>query len=197
MTDLGVVMKRSADGTEDVFVQSIATGLPVAGASVDIVAKNGTVLATEATDGFGRAHFLKLDALTRERAPLLVQVKKSGDLSFLPLNRSDRSLDMSRFDIGGIRTARSANQLTAFLFSDRGIYRPGDTIHIGMITKTANWSKDLAGIPLEAEVLDARGLTVARRRFKLPASGFAELSHATDRHRANRYIQRESIHRQG
>jgi len=179
VTDLGIVMKRSADGAQDVFVQSIASGLPVAGANVDIVAKNGTVLAAEATDALGRAHFPKLDGLTRERAPLLVQVKKSGDLSFLPLNRGDRSLDMSRFDIGGVRSARSANQLTAFLFSDRGIYRPGDTIHIGMITKTANWSKDLAGIPLEAEVLDARGLTAARRRFKLPAGGFAELSHAT------------------
>jgi alpha-2-macroglobulin len=179
VTDLGLVMKRSADGTEDVFVQSIATGLPVAGASVDIVAKNGTVLATEATDALGRAHFLKIDGMTRERAPLLVQVRKSGDLSFLPLNRGDRSLDMSRFDIGGIRSARSANQLTAYLFSDRGIYRPGDTIHIGVITKTANWSRDLAGIPLEAEILDARGLTAARQRFKLPAGGFAELSHAT------------------
>ncbi len=179
VTDLGLVMKRSADGTLDVFVQSIANGLPVGGASVDIVAKNGTTLVTQTTDVLGRAHFQKLDNLTRERAPLLVQVKKAGDLSFLPLIRGDRSLDMSRFDIGGVRSARGANQLTAYLFSDRGIYRPGDAMHIGMITKTANWSKDLAGIPLEAEVLDARGLTLARQRFKLPASGFAELSHTT------------------
>jgi len=179
VTDLGIVLKRSADGTSDVFVQSIATGLPVAGAAVDIVAKNGTTVGTQLTDAMGRAHFQKLDDLTRERSPLLVQVKKSGDLSFLPLNRGDRSLDMSRFDIGGIRSARSANQLSAYLFSDRGIYRPGDTIHIGMITKTASWSKDLSGIPLESEVLDARGLTVARERFKLPASGFTELSHTT------------------
>ena len=179
VTDLGIVMKRSVDGTQDVFVQSIANGLPVAGASVDIVAKNGTTLVTQLTDAAGRAHFQKLDDLTRERAPLLVQVRKSGDLSFLPLIRSDRSLDLSRFDIGGIRSARSSNQLTAYLFSDRGIYRPGDAIHIGMIVKTANWAGDLGGIPLEAEVLDARGLTVARERFKLPASGFAELTHST------------------
>ena len=78
-----------------------------------------------------------------------------------------------------MRSARTTNQLTAFLFSDRGIYRPGDTIHMGMIIKTADWSKDLAGIPLESEILDARGLTVARERFKLPASGFAELTHTT------------------
>jgi alpha-2-macroglobulin len=179
VTDLGILMKRSIDGTQDVFVQSIATGLPVSDANVEIIAKNGTTLFTQPTDAQGRAHFLKLDGLTRERAPLLVQVKKAGDLSFLPLNHGDRSLDLSRFDIGGIRSARSTNQLTAFLFSDRGIYRPGDTIHIGMITKTADWSKDLTGIPLESEILDARGLTVARTRFKLPASGFAEVTHAT------------------
>ncbi|MDP9009258.1 MAG: alpha-2-macroglobulin [Pseudomonadota bacterium] len=179
VTDLGIVMKRSTDGTQDVFVQSIVNGLPVPGASVEIVAINGTTLMTQLTDTLGRAHFLKLDGLTRERAPLLVQVKKGADLSFLPLNHSDRSLDMSRFDIGGVRSARNANQLTAYLFSDRGIYRPGDTFHIGMITKTADWAKDLAGIPLESEVLDARGLTVARERFKLPTSGFAELSYTT------------------
>jgi alpha-2-macroglobulin len=179
VTDLGILMKRSVDGTQDVFVQSIATGLPVADAAVEIIAKNGMTLLTQPTDASGRAHFLKLDGLTREREPMLVQVKKAGDLSFLPLNHGDRSLDMSRFDIGGIRNARSTNQLTAFLFSDRGIYRPGDTIHIGMITKTADWAKDLAGIPLESEVLDARGLTVARERFKLPAGGFAELTYTT------------------
>ncbi len=179
VTDLGILMKRSIDGTQDVFVQSIATGLPVAGATVEIVAINGTTQFSQPTDAIGRAHFAKLDGLTRERAPLLVQVKKAGDLSFLPLNRGDRSLDLSRFDIGGMRSARSASQLTAYLFSDRGIYRPGDAFHIGMITKTSDWSRDLAGIPLESEVLDARGLTVARERFKLPASGFAELSYAT------------------
>ena len=178
LTDLGVLLKRSVDGSQDVYVQSIATGLPVAGAIVEIVAVNGTTLVSQAADVQGHAHFAKLEGLARERAPLLVQVKKAGDFSFLPLNRSDRSLDFSRFDIGGMRSARSANQLTAFLFSDRGIYRPGDTLHIGMIVKTAAWSKDIAGLPLESEVLDARGLTVARNRFNLPASGFAELTQA-------------------
>jgi len=75
------------------------------------------------------------------------------DLPFLPLNHGDRSLDLSRFDIGGIRSARSTNQLTAFLFSDRASIVQAITIHIGTITKTADWSKDLSGIPLESEIL--------------------------------------------
>ena len=35
VTDLGILVKRSLDGSQDVFVQSIATGLPVAGAEVE------------------------------------------------------------------------------------------------------------------------------------------------------------------
>jgi alpha-2-macroglobulin len=179
VTDLGILVKKSTDGTQDVFVQSLQTGQPVAAATVEIVAKNGTTLFSQPTDAAGRAHFVRLDGLTRERAPLFIQVRKAGDLSFLPLNRADRTLDYSRFDVGGIRNARNANEISAYLFSDRGLYRPGDTIHVGMIVKTARWSNELAGIPLESEVLDARGLTVKRERFKLAAGGFAELSYAT------------------
>jgi len=88
----------------------------------------------------GRAHFLKLDGLTRERAPLLVQVRKA--VIFLSAAQSRRS-EPGPFSLRhrGHPQPRSTNQLTAFLFSDRGIYRPGDTIHIGRSTKTADWSK--------------------------------------------------------
>ncbi|HVO90760.1 MAG TPA: alpha-2-macroglobulin [Casimicrobiaceae bacterium] len=183
VTDLGVLMKRELDGTQVVFVQSIRTGQPVAGATVDVIARNGLTLATQATDAGGMARFPKVDGLVRERAPLMFLVRKAGDTSFLPLNRGDRTLDMSRFDVGGIANARTANQLDAYLFSDRGIYRPGDPMHIGMIVKSAEWTrpqaKSLAGLPLEAEVLDARGLTVKRERIRLAAGGFNELSYTT------------------
>lgn len=179
VTDLGIVVKQSTDGSRDVFVQSLFTGLPVAGANVEVVAKNGSTLFNQPTDANGRAHFDKLEGLTRERAPLLLMARKGGDMSFMPLNRNDRNLDLSRFDVGGLQNARTSDQLNAYLFSDRGIYRPGESMHIGMIVKAADWRKTLAGLPLEAEVLDARGLTVKRERLRLAAGGFAELSHGT------------------
>jgi uncharacterized protein YfaS (alpha-2-macroglobulin family) len=124
-------------------------------------------------------HFDKLDGLVRERAPLLLLARKAGDMSFLPLNRGDRQIDYSRFDVGGLQNARSQDQLSAYLFSDRGIYRPGETMHIGMIVKNADWARPLAGVPLQAEVLDARGLAVKRERVRVGAGGFLELSHTT------------------
>lgn len=179
VTDLGILIKKSLDGTQDVFVQSIYTGRPVEGASVEVIAKNGVALFTRTTDASGRASFPKIDNLTRERTPLMVIVKKAGDLSFMPLNRSERSLDVSRFDVGGVSNARSEAQVSAYLFSDRGVYRPGDSFHIGMVVKPSNWSADMTGLPLEAEVLDARGLTIKREKITLPAGGFIELSHTT------------------
>ncbi|HKB61032.1 MAG TPA: alpha-2-macroglobulin [Gallionellaceae bacterium] len=179
VTDLGILVKKSLDGTRDVFVQSIYTGRPVVGATVEVIAKNGVSLFSRSTDASGRATFPKVDKLTRERTPLMVIVKKGDDLSFMPLNSSGRALDVSRFDVGGVSNALSASQVSAYLFSDRGLYRPGDTFHIGMVVKPAKWGTDMTGLPLEAEVLDARGLTVKREKIKLPAGGFAELSYQT------------------
>jgi uncharacterized protein YfaS (alpha-2-macroglobulin family) len=179
VTDLGIVVKKSQDGTQDVYIQSIYSGKPVDGASVEIVGLNGQVLFSQATDAAGHARFAKIEGLARERAPLMVLARKAGDFSFMPLNRGDRSLDMSRFDVGGARNAAVADQLSAYLFSDRGVYRPGDTFHIGMIAKPANWATSIDGLPLQVDILDARGLTVKRETIKLPAGGFIETSYTT------------------
>lgn len=179
VTDLGILAKRSSDGSQDVFIQSIHTGEPVAGATVEVLGRNGLALMTQTTDASGRVHFAKLDGFTRERTPLMYLVKKAGDMTFLPLGRSDRSLDFSRFDVGGIDNARSADQLSAYLFSDRGIYRPGESFNIGMIVKAADWAKKVEGMPLEAEVVDARGLVVKREAIRLGPAGFNELQYKT------------------
>jgi alpha-2-macroglobulin len=179
VTDLGLLVKQATDGSRDVYVQSIFSGEPVAGVTVDVIAKNGSTLFSQTTDAAGHARFDKLEGMVRERAPLLLVATKAGDMSFMPLNRADRQLDFSRFDTGGLQNARSAEQLSANLFSDRGIYRPGETMHIGLIVKATDWAKPLAGVPLEAEVLDARGLVVKRERIRLGAGGFAEIAHTT------------------
>lgn len=179
VTDLGILVKRSLDGSQDVFIQSIATGQPVANAEVEVIGKNGMTLFKQTTDANGRAQFAKLDSLARERTPLMYLVKKAGDMSFLPLNRRDRGLDFSRFDVGGIRNTIQPGTLSAYLFSDRGIYRPGDAINIGMIVKANNWGKSVTGVPMEVEVTDPRGLTVKREKIVLGAGGFNELTHTT------------------
>jgi alpha-2-macroglobulin len=180
VTDLGMIVKRALDGAQDVFVQSIRTGRPVAEANVSVVATNGETLYAETTDADGSAHFPAFDGLRREKLPVMYVVKKGEDSSFLPIRAFDRQLDFSRFDIGGKSATVNAGQLSGYLFSDRGIYRPGDTFHIGLIVRAASWVRSVAGIPLQAEVVDPRGMTVKTFPVTMDPSGFGELSYATD-----------------
>ncbi len=60
--------------------------------------------------------------------------RRDDDVSFLPFGREDRELNFSRFDTSGL-TGIGPNDLTAFVFSDRGLYRPGDEARLGLIVK--------------------------------------------------------------
>jgi uncharacterized protein YfaS (alpha-2-macroglobulin family) len=148
-------------------------------ATVEIWGKNGSVLVSSQTDNSGMVHLPSVTGMVREKAPIVIVVKKSGDLSYLPLNRHGRNLDLSRFDVGGLRVTSLPNQIQAYLFSDRGIYRPGDTINVGIVAKSSNWAQKLSDMPVEVEVIDARGLVVRRDKLKLDPGGMAEFSHAT------------------
>ena len=177
VTDLGMLVKRALDGSQDVFVQSIQTGQPVAGAIVSVLAVNGQTLFTQSTGADGVVHFPTFKGLEREKRPALYIVNKGDDLSFLPIGGNDRQLDYSRFDIGGEANAINPGALSGYLFSDRGIYRPGDDIHIGLIVRAASWTRDVAGIPLEADIVDPRGVTVKQVPLKMDDSGFGELAY--------------------
>lgn len=177
ITDLGVLVKGALDGSHDLFVESIRHGQPVAGATASVLAINGQTLFTGSTDADGVAHFPPFRGLGREKRPAMYVVTKGEDLSFLPIGGDDRRLDYSRFDVGGERNAANRGQLSGYLFSDRGIYRPGDTFHIGLIVRAASWARNVAGIPLQAEIVDPRGITVRQLPMTMDRSGFGELSY--------------------
>ena len=178
VTDLGVIVKQAKDGSRDVFVQSIRSGAPVAGARIEIVGVNGQPAQASTTDVNGHARLPKSDELVREKRPLLISAATDGDLSFLPINSRGRELDLSRFDTGGVESGRTPQQLSAYLFSDRGIYRPGETVHLGVITRSADWEASLTGLPIDIEVSDSRGLLISRSQVKLSAASFDE-AHTT------------------
>ena len=176
ITDLGFIVKQAKDGSRDVFVQSIHSGLPVDGARVEAIGRNGQAVLAATTENGGRAKLPKFVQLKREKTPLMIVAQKDSDFSFMPFQTQGRRLDLSRFDTGGVENAKSVQQLSAYLFSDRGIYRPGETTHLGMIVRTADWKSSLTGLPLEVEITDSRGTVVSRNAIKLSAAAFEEIA---------------------
>jgi alpha-2-macroglobulin len=178
VTDIGIVTKKNADGTHDVFLVSIKDGKPIAGATVDLLGKNGIPVQTAKSDGDGHCAFASTAKATREKTPVAFVARNGDDISFIPYAREDRVLNFSRFDVEGEENVLPEN-LDAFVFTERGVYRPGDQIHIGLIVKQRNWQGRLNGLPLETEVIDARGLCVQKKKLTLPETGFTELTYDT------------------
>jgi len=178
ITDIGILTKKNADGSNDVFLMSIKNGKPISGASVEVLGKNGIALQTGKTDADGRCSFASVEKSTREKTPVAFVARNGDDISFIPYAREDRVLNFSRFDIEGVESVLPEN-LDAFVFTERGVYRPGDEVHIALAVKQRDWQGHLQGLPLETEVIDARGLKVQSKKLTLPEGGFTEWSFPT------------------
>lgn len=178
VSDLGLLVKKNADETSDVFVVSVKTGQPLAGVTVDILGRNGLPVQSAKTSPDGRATFASVEKNEHERKAVVYVARLGDDVSFIPYSRDDRMLNFSRFDIDGVNKVL-AEDLDAFVFTDRGVYRPGDEMHIALVVKQRNWLGKLAGLPIETEVVDARDLKVQTKKLALPAGGFAEVTYKT------------------
>ncbi len=178
VTDIGIITKRGADHSEEVFLLSIKNQKPIAGATVEILGKNGISLQTAQTDSEGHCSFASVAKEAKERAPVAFVARLGDDVSFIPYAREDRILNFSRFDIEGVESVLPES-LDSFVFTERGVYRPGDLIHAGLIVKRRDWGGTLKGLPVEIEVLDARDTKVQTKNLSLPETGFTELSYQT------------------
>ena len=147
------------------FVQSIRTGLPVAGARVELVGSNGLPVHSPRRPMPTAGAQLPRPAdggATREDAAADPGAKgRRHVVHAAPLERA-RSWTSRASTPAASKARESAQQLSTYLFSDRGIYRPGETAHLGVITRTADWKASLAGLPLDVEITDPRGLVVSR-----------------------------------
>lgn len=175
VTDLGLMLKRTALGGYEAFVHSFKDGKPVARAKVSILGANGRPCAFALTDALGHASLPSLTGLTRESRPVaaVAESAEGRDLAWLPLTDRSRVLDYSEFSTGG--KTSSQDGLNAFVFSQRGMFRPGETLHFGCILRRADWAALPADTPLAAELRDPAGRTVMKKNFTAGAVGMALL----------------------
>ncbi|MDX2226884.1 MAG: alpha-2-macroglobulin [Verrucomicrobiae bacterium] len=173
VTDMALIVKQNADHSRDVFLHSLEKGGPVSAAKISVIGKNGLPLATVQTDAEGCASLPDLDDFKNEKEPVAILAQKGDDLTFLPFHDQERQINYSRFDIGG-EAADKPDQLSALVFSDRGLYRPGDEAKLALILKRLDWKGPLDGLPLEIRLTDPRGHDVSTWTIQSPGAGFYE-----------------------
>ena len=131
-SDLGLIAKQSENGTINIFTADIITAKPKAGVTVEIYDFQQQLLASGETDPKGKL------ILENIKDPYFVVAKHGTQRAYLKLNDGN-SLSLSRFDVSGEKIKKG---IKGFIYGERGVWRPGDSIFITFILKD-----DLNSVP--------------------------------------------------
>lgn len=180
ITNIGFLVKINSDSSRDVFVQSLSTGSPISNATVKVLGLNGNPILVTTTDSNGHASIpMHVTDSYGEHKPVAYVVEYRNDISFMPFSMNGRTLDFSNYDVGGVYLRPEPEKISSFVFSERGMYRPGEKVHFGIISKAGNWDIDLRGTPMEFEVTNPNGSVVFAKKIQLSSSGFEEVEFTT------------------
>ncbi|HUL87370.1 MAG TPA: alpha-2-macroglobulin [Pseudolabrys sp.] len=132
VSDLGLTAYSAHDGI-DVFIHSLATAEPRGSVEVRLIARNNEVLAVRQTDRNGFIHFEA--GLARGEggvAPAAIVASEKNDYAFL--NLKSPAFDLSDRGVGGRPVPAG---LDAFVYTERGVYRSGETVAVTALLRDA------------------------------------------------------------
>ncbi|UOQ55022.1 alpha-2-macroglobulin [Hymenobacter cellulosivorans] len=169
VSDIGLIVKQGKAGRTLVFANSIRNATALSGVNVRFVSSNNQVISSATTNSAGVAVFDSTAATSRFRLTM-VTAQRESDFTFLNLPSS--RVETSRFDVGGLQS--NAARYQAFLYGDRDLYRPGDTIQTNTVVRTEGWQAPPANLPVKIRLLLPTGKEYASLRKKLSADGSFE-----------------------
>lgn len=168
-SDLGVMAKLGQDKKMFVAVNNLLTTQPVSGATVEIYDYQQQLITQKQTDADG----FVLAELSRR--PYFVVVKHDNQVAYLTV-KSGESLSTSKFDVSG---AASQKGVKGFLYGERGVWRPGDSLYLTFILEDKN-NLLPAQHPVLMELKNPQGKLVKKIVSLESSDGFYSFKTATD-----------------
>jgi alpha-2-macroglobulin len=151
VSDLGMIIKQTEDEVY-AFVNSLLTAEPVSGVTVNLVSSNNQTLYTAQTDGKGVAHFVEITKKAPKFKVAMVSALKDKDFNFVYFEQN--RIENARYDVGGSRENAAGQQ--AFLYGDRNLYRPGETMYLNAVIRDGKW-KTVGEMPVKIKITAPNG----------------------------------------
>ena len=164
-----------------------STAAPLAGVELRLIARNNEVLATQ-DDRRRRPRRFRPRPVARDRRP---RARRAG-------GDAGRRLRLPQPDAAGVRSHRPRRRrprrrrraLDAFLYTERGVYRSGETVYVAALLRDAKGVAE-AGLPLTLVVKRPDGVEYKRatvadqglggRALSVPLATDAARRHMVDR----------------
>lgn len=193
VTDLGILAKFGEDEVV-VWVNSLDTLAPKPGTRVSLVSYNNQELASGITDSLGLVRFSGLRRELKEFRSYLIVAENGDDFSFV--NLKDGHISKTDFAVEGRPNLTEGYE--AFLYTDRGVYRPGEEANLVAVVRGVNTSVP-PEFPVRLTVTGPDGMVFREYlsntkqegicQFKLEFPDYAR----TGRYTAALYVAKEAI----
>ncbi len=164
VSDVGLNVKVETDGTLHVFASDLKTTKPLSGLSVSVYSYSAKLVASGTLDKNGFAVLKPQSTLE----PMFIITRGSlGNMQngYLKLTRP---LAISHFEIGGEKPEQG---IKGFIYTERGIWRPGDDIHIVFILQDPG-KKIPQNHPVELNLINPRGQNIQSIVLTKSVNGF-------------------------
>jgi alpha-2-macroglobulin len=169
-SDIGLIAKEGREKMV-VFANSIRSAEPLKDANIIAYGGNNQVLGSGVTNDEGVAEI----SYTRKEfagfSPAMIIAKTPDDFNYLPFNNT--RVNTSRFDVGGKKL--NASGLDAFIYGERDIYRPGETVHYSVIMRDKLW-RSPGEMPVKMKILFPNGRELKTFRKNLNSQGSLDAS---------------------
>lgn len=182
LTDMHLIAKRAAPAdaspkaAQQRAVQAWAVDMetvaPLNGVEIQLLRKSGFVLASCRTGRDGGCRLEPGEDEVDLNAPFALVARRQGDLTYLKFDELKAEVQEAR--IAG-EPYRSAQKYRAAIYSDRGVYRPGETAHLAAIVRQEDNLAPPAEMPVQAKLLDPQGQVIKHQTTHTNDAGYLTL----------------------
>ena len=154
--------------TVSISVLSLTDLSPVANTTVALYSLKRQTIASGTTGKDGTI-ILKFspDYLPEDNPPLTVVAKKGADTNLLRLKHEITSSDFENY-------GNTFGTQQAFIYTERGIYRPGEKVHCSFVIKQRNeGGLSSSAMPFIVNILEPRGISIYKTQLTTNENGVA------------------------
>lgn len=167
-SDLGLLAKRGADDKTLIAVNDLKTTKPLSGIQVELYDFQLQRIGEASTGADGIA------TIESNQRPFVLVAKNGAQRGYLRVSEGE-SLSLSNFNVGGEYVSKG---LKGFLYGERGVWRPGDSLYLSFILEDK--MKLLpAAHPVVFELQNPQGQITSRLVRSSSENGFYKFATAT------------------
>lgn len=168
LSDVGLTAKRTSEAVT-VWALSLKGGTPAEGVRVRVYSNKAQLLGEGRTAADGLVRVANLRPAPEEKAAVVLADRADGSgLTWVELGTT---WNLAGVEVGGDAYLRRGHE--AFVYTERGVYRPGEPVHLRAIVRDAEMNK-AAAFPVKWQLVRPDGQKWRAQAAMLDGDGAAQ-----------------------